>query len=250
MRMHPNRCLPGLTLGCVLWLAAWHPALAEALRRATYDGTLGTQRFGLILDMSGEQVAPSRYYYLRHLTDIPLTGERRDGTFVMHEPGATMTLHFVGNGSEHDQPLDFDNSIGLEGNWSDGKQTLPVKLQGGGLFAATPKGHWYASITSQTDDVFEARSKGFRDAVVNGDSTQAARYVHFPLRVNHGPDKHEQIRDAKQLAAQWKRIFTPGYVARIANASPHYMAVVQGYAMLGDGLVFFGEQGAEVLNVP
>jgi len=250
MRIHPNRWLTSLMLGGVLWLAAWHPAMADAWRQATYAGTLGTQRIGLILDMAGEHVAPSRYYYLRHLTDIPLTGERHDGTFVLHEQGATMTLHFVGNGSEHDQPLDFDNSIGLEGTWTDGKQTLPVKLQGGGLFAAAPKDHWYASITDQTDEVFEARAKGFRDAVINGDSVQAARYVHFPLRVNHGPDRHEQVRDAKQLTAQWKRIFTPGYVDRIANASPHYMAVVQGYAMLGDGLVFFGEQGAEVLNLP
>jgi hypothetical protein len=250
MQIRSSGLSPGFVLACILSLSAWRPALADELQQASYEGTLGSQRIGLVLNMSGQQVAPSRYYYLRHLTDIPLTGERRDGTFALHEQGATMTLHFVGNGSEHGQPLDFNNSIGLEGSWTDGKQSLPVKLQGGGLFTPSPEGHWYESITNETDDVFEARTKGFWAAVIRGDSAQAARYVHFPLRVNHGADKHEQIRDAKQLAAQWGRLFTPDYVQRIGNASPHYMSIVQGYAMLGDGLVFFSDKGAEVLNAP
>ena len=250
MWMRPIRCWSVAVLISMAWLAASPAAMADELRQASYEGTLGAQRIGLILDMSGQQVAPSRYYYLRHLTDIPLSGDFHAGTFTLREQTGTMTLHFVGNGSEHGQPFNFENSVGLEGEWSDGKQSLPVKLQGGGLFLATPAGHWYQSITEQTDDVFEARSIGFRDAVMHGNSAQAARFTHFPLRVNHGPNKHEQIHDAGQLTAQWKRLFPAGYVARIANASPHYMAIVQGYAMLGDGLVFFGEQGTEVLNVP
>ncbi|PMQ02635.1 hypothetical protein DyAD56_23310 [Dyella sp. AD56] len=240
----------GLTLACLCATVPWRVAHANELQQATYDGTLGPQRIGLILNVAGQQVAPSRYYYFRHLTDIPLTGEWRNNTFILHEQGATMTLHFVGNGSEDGKALDFDNSVGLEGSWSNGKITLPVKLQGGGLFTASPVGHWYQSITDETDDVFEARTEGFCAAVAKGDSALAARYVHFPLRVNHGPDKHVQIRDAKQLAAQWKQIFTPAYVARFADASPHSMAIVQGNAMLGSGLAFFSDKGLEVLNVP
>lgn len=250
MRRHRSRISLMPLLACLCATAFWRPAHAAELQQATYDGTLGPQRIGLILNMTGQQVAPSRYYYYRHLADIPLTGEQRDGSFTLREQGASMTLHFVGNGSEKGEPLNFDNSIGLEGSWSNGKVTLPVKLRGGGLFTASPEGHWYESITGETDDVFEARTKGFCAAVAKGDSAMAARYVHFPLRVNHGPGKHEQIRDAAQLAAQWKRIFTPAYVARIADASPHSMAIVQGNAMLGDGLVFFSDKGAEVLNVP
>ena len=250
MRIRARRMSLGLILACLCVLATWRAMCADALQQAQYTGTLGPQRIGLILRMAGQQPEPSRYYYFRYLADIPLTGERRDGTFVLHEQGATMTLHFVGNGSEDGKPLDFDNSVGLEGNWSNGKITLPVKLQGGGLFAAAPEGHWYQSITDETDEAFEARTKGFCAAVAKGDSASAARYVHFPLRVNHGAERHERIRDAKQLAAQWKRIFTPAYVARIADASPHSMAIVQGNAMLGDGLAFFSDKGVEVLNLP
>lgn len=248
MRSNP-RFLALVSIGLAI-CAACRTATADERQQATYTGTLGTQPIGLVLNMQGDALAPSRYYYFRHLTDIPLIGERKDGTFVLHEPGANMTLHFVGNGSEHGAALDFNNSVGLEGNWSNGKTTLPVRLQGGGLSKASPAGHWYASITDETDEVFEARSKGFCAAVVEGDSAAAARFVHFPLRVNHEPGKHEQIRDAAQLTAQWKRLFTPAYVARIGNASAHSMPVVQGYAMLGDGLVFFSDRGVEVLNVP
>ena len=250
MRTHRSWISPIPLLACLCAMVFWRTVHAAELQQAQYEGTLGPQRIGLILNMAGERVAPSRYYYVRHLADIPLVGERHGGTFTLHEEGATMTLHFVGNGSEEGEALNFDNSIGLEGSWSNGKLMLPVKLRGGGLFTASPAGHWYQSITDETDDVFEARTKGFCAAVVSGNSAQAARFVHFPLRVNQGPGRHEQIRDAAQLAAQWKRIFTPAYVARIADASPHSMAIVQGNAMLGDGLVFFSDKGAEALNVP
>jgi hypothetical protein len=250
MQSRPSRLSLLLLFACACAVAFWRPVHAADLQQARYEGTLGPQRIGLILDMAGGQVAPSRYYYFRHLTDIPLAGELHGGTFTLHEQDATMTLHFVGNGSEEGEALNFDNSIGLEGSWSNGKLTLPVKLSGGGLFAAAPAGHWYRLITDETDKVFEARTMGFRAAVAKGDSALAARYVHFPLRVNHGAGTHEQIRNAKQLAAEWARIFTPDYVARITDASPHSMAVVQGFAMLGDGLVFFSDKGAEVLNLP
>lgn len=250
MQTRPSRSSWMLALACLCATACWRPAHAAELQQAQYEGTLGPQRIGLILNMSGGKVAPSRYYYYRHLEDIPLTGELREGTFTLHERDGSMTLHFVGNGSEEGDALNFDNSVGLEGSWSNGKLSLPVRLRGGGLFTAAPAGHWYQSITDETDDVFEARSKGFCAAVAKGDSARAARYVHFPLRVNQGAGKHEQIKDAKQLAAQWKRIFTPAYVARIADASPHSMSIVQGNAMLGDGLAFFSDQGAEVLNLP
>lgn len=232
-----------------LWLLV---PLAHAgdLRQAVYEGTLGAQRIGLELDMDGATVAPSRYYYYRHLRDIPLTGEQHGSGFTLHEQGATFTLHFVGNGSDHGQPLDFNNSVGLEGQWSDGQHSLPVKLQGGGLTPAAAPGRWYASISDQDDAAFEVRTMGFREAVIKGDSAQAARYVHFPLRVNHGAGRHEQIADAKALAAAWKRLITPAYVSRVADASPHLMPVIQGYAMLGDGLAFFGDKGVDVLNLP
>jgi hypothetical protein len=239
-----------LVVGMLL-LVPWSSRVHAAdLQQAVYEGTLGNQRVGLILIMDGGRIAGGRYYYLRHLMDIPLIGERKAGSITLREPAATFTLHFVGNGSEQGHALDFDNSVGLEGTWSKGTKNLSVKLDGGGLTPAAPEHRWYQSITDQTDEVFEARSKGFYAAVLKGDSGEAARYVHFPLRVNTGPRTYELIRNRQQLAAAWPRIFTPDYLAAVSDASPHAMAVVQGYAMLGDGLVYFSDKGAEVVNLP
>ena len=86
--------------------------------------------------------------------------------------------------------------------------------------------------------------------VLAGDVDSAARYVHFPLRVNHGAGRHESIASTQALKKAWPRLFTPPYLAAVRDASPHAMSVVQGYAMLGNGLVFFSERGVDVLNVP
>lgn len=62
--------------------------------------------------------------------------------------------------------------------------------------------------------------------------------------------RYELIKSPQPLAAAWARIFTPDYLAAVTDASPHAIAVVQGYAMLGDGLIYFSDNGAEVLNLP
>lgn len=250
-RSQSHTCLAHVVMVFGVLLVSWSlGAHAADLQQTVYDGTVGNRRIGLILNTDGARVVGGRYYYLRHLVDIPITGERKGDIFMLHEPAGTFALHFVGNGSEHGQALGFNNSVGLEGTWSNGSKTWPVNLQGGGLTPAAPAQHWYESITDQTDDVFEARTRGFYDAVLKGDREQAARYAHFPLRVNRGANHYELIRSPQQLAAAWPRLFTPDYVAVIRDASPHAMAVVQGYAMLGDGLIYFSDNGAEVLNLP
>jgi hypothetical protein len=57
------------------------------------------------------------------------------------------------------------------------------------------------------------------------------------------------IRNRQQLAAAWPRVFTPDYVAAVSDASSYAMSVVQGYAMLGDGLVHFSDKGVEALKL-
>jgi hypothetical protein len=104
-------------------------------------------------------------------------------------------------------------------------------------------------ITDETDDAFEARAQGFYFAALKGDPKQAARFVHFPLRVNWSATHHEMIGSANQLAANWNRIFTPKYLAALRDAVPHDMPVIKSqYAMLGAGLAFFTDKGVEVLN--
>lgn len=237
------------------WMSAQPLAYAQTNQyvQAAYDGTVGDAKVGMSLALNGNAVTRGHYFYYRYLKDIALTGTQSGSNVTLHEAGGTFTLHFVGNGSNGDKPLDFPNSVGLEGTWTDGSKTLPVKLSGGGDRSAadTPPGPRYGDISSESDAAFEARAQGFYFAALKGDPKVAARFVHFPLRVNWGPTRHELIRSPKQLVDNWNRIFTPQYLVALRDAAPHDMPVMKSeYAMLGAGLVYFSDKGAEVVNVP
>lgn len=228
------------------------PALAqtESTTRVDYSGTLGEAKVGMTLALRGNELGEGHYFYYRYLKDIALTGQQSGSNLTLHEANGTFDLHLVGNGSNGSQPLDFANSIGLAGTWSGGGKTRPVKLSLESMSSVEAnRGRLYGMITDESDQAFEARAQGFYFAALNGDPKQAARFVHFPLRVNWGASHHEMIRSANQLAASWHRIFTPKYRAALRDAAPHDMSVIKSqYAMLGAGLAFFTDKGVEVLN--
>ena len=220
------------------------------LSRITCDGTLGPARIGmtLVVDSAGA-FQRGHYYYARYLKDIQLTGSVENGKLVLRGPdGGTFTLAFKGNGSENGQPLNFENSVGLDGNWTNGTKSLPVTL--GFNFVTVANGsRWYEQVTDESDAAFEARVQDFRRAVLNGNRAAAARYVDFPLRVNFNR-KSRIVRSAAQLAAQWDSIFTPQCLNALKKSIPHEMFVRNGQAMLGDGVAWFGAKGAQVINIP
>lgn len=239
-----------LALGALLATFATAAVAAnDELSTMTYEGTLGAQRIGMTLAVHGGQVVPdSHYFYARHLQDIALTGTV-GRELVLQEPGGgRFALHFKGNAKA---PLDFENSLGLEGQWTgkDGK-TFPVALSNASdpRDAALPGTRWYSDVTDKSDQAFEAQVQGFYKAVLAGDRAGAARYVSFPLRVNIAPGKPQMVKNAAQLSAQWDKIFSPAWLKQAAQAMPHDMAVIRGQAMLGGGLAFFGDKGAEVIN--
>lgn len=236
-------------------IGAQQPVFAQASRfaQASYDGTVGDAKVGMTLALDGNTVTRAHYFYYRHLKDITLAGTQSGSNLTLKEANGTFNLHFVGNGSNGSAPLDFPNSVGLEGTWTDGSKTLPVKLSGGGDRSSVeaPSGPQYSAITSETDQAFEARAQGFYFAALKGDARTAARYVDYPLRVNWTPTHHELIKSPKQLINNWHRIFTPQYIAALRDAAPHDMPVMKSeYAMLGAGLAYFSDKGVEVLNVP
>ncbi len=221
------------------------------LSRITCRGTLGQARIGMTLFVDNKGAFQhGHYYYAKYLKDIPLTGAMHEGKLVLRGPdGGTFMLAFKGNGSENGQPLNFDNSIGLEGDWTDGVKSLPVTLGFNFVSAVANSSHWYELVTDESDTAFEARVQDFRDAVLKGDRAAAAEYVDFPLRVNSS-GRSRMVRSAAQLAAQWDSIFTPQCREALKKAIPHEMFVRNGQAMLGDGVAWFGAKGTQVINVP
>lgn len=221
------------------------------LNRYTYDGTVGAARIGMVLFVSsGGEVSTGHYFYARYLTDIPLTATRANGRLELHEAGGGIfRMAFKGNGSENGQPLNFSNSIGLEGTWTKQGKTVPVSLTGSSMDMAGPNDRWYADVTSETDAAFEARVQGFRRAALAGNHAGTAQFVDFPLRVNRA-GRHRMVGSAAQLSAQWSTIFTPQCLEALRKAVAHDMFVRNGQVMLGDGVVWFGPKGAQSINVP
>jgi hypothetical protein len=241
----------GVILAIALFLAAGEAAAQDAANQISYEGTLGPARIGLTLVVkSGNMIAGGHYFYTRYLTDIPLTGSMQSGGLTLRgKDGGAFALKFVGNGSDGGKPLDFNNSVGLEGTWAGGAKTLPVKLSMGGQSPLPASGRWYEMVTGQSDAAFEARVQGFYKAVLAGDRAAAARFVSFPLRVNHN-GKHRMIQNAAELSAQWETIFIPAYLAALKNDVPHDLGISNGQAMLGSGDVWFSDKGATALNLP
>jgi hypothetical protein len=113
------------------------------------------------------------------------------------------------------------------------------------------EGRRYAFTTDLSDAEFESIVRKWRIAVLSGNRRAAAKYTHFPLRVNEH-SRHMTIHTPEDLSNQWDRLFTPKYLSRIEKDLPHDMLGENAsmLVMLGAGDVYFGEKGIEILNLP
>ncbi|MEO8736861.1 MAG: hypothetical protein ABI380_10005 [Edaphobacter sp.] len=224
---------------------------STSISRISFEGTVGQGRIGLtLLVNSAGAITGGHYFHANDLKDIPLQAGTQGTGIVLYEPGGgQFALRFKGNSSRAGKPPSFQNSTGMEGRWMRGASSYPVELHTTGTTEGRAHARWYESVTSESDAAFEARAQGFYNAVLAGDRATAARYVDFPLRVNHN-GKSQTIRSAAELSSQWDRIFTSACVDAIKDALPHDMFVRNGLAMLGDGVVWFGPKGAESINIP
>lgn len=219
--------------------------------RVTFTGMVGQSKIGMTLLVNAAgAVTGGHYFYANNLKDIPLeAGTQGTGVILFEPEGGQFALRFKGNGSEAGKPLNFRNSIGMEGRWMKNDSSYPVTLQMQQSSKGPANAHWYESVTSESDAAFEARVQGFYRAVLAGDRAAAARYVDLPLRVNHN-GKSRTIRSAAELSAQWNQIFTPACIDAFRQAMPHDLFVRNGQAMLGDGIAWFGPKGVQSINVP
>lgn len=225
-------------------------APAAGRLEASYEGVLGTELIGMTLIAPRGAAGPLTGHYFRGklLKDIPLTGSFQAGRLNLREAdGGSFALTFVDNGFSGGNALDFGNSIGLTGHWTQGATRLAVTLGNTGNRVAG--GRRYAQVTRESDEAFEARVQGFHRAVLAGDRAGAASFVAFPLRVT-AAGKSRQIASAEQLDAAWDQVFTPACLDALKEALPHDMFVARGQAMISNGVAWFGANGAVAINVP
>jgi hypothetical protein len=217
----------------------------------TYElvGTVGTHAVGASITINGAAFELGHYFYVSQLKDIPLTGSVNGRTVTLTEPGGgVFHLTLQGPGGAGGDGSSFATSTELDGTWTQGAQTLPVKLGMDSAFDGAPSGHLYADVTSASDADFEAMVRRFLTAVLAGDKPGAAAAVSYPLRVN---GTHTlTVRTRAALIADWSRVFTPGLIAQLRTAVPHEMFVHEGQAMVAGGAAWFDAKGASALNEP
>jgi hypothetical protein len=222
----------------------------DDLLEAQCVGALGTTQAGMTLIVKDETITAGHYFIAKDLNDIAIAGTVHDGRItVTGADGSEFELHFKSNGSEHGETLNFENSVGLVGTRQFNGKTENVDL-GFLTMGQYSEGRRYAFTTSLSDAEFESIVRKWRVAVLSGNRKAAAKYTHFPLRVNQH-HRHRTIRTPEDLFNQWDRIFTPEYLSRIKKDLPHDMLGDSSLlVMLGSGDVWFGDNGIEVLNLP
>ncbi len=216
-------------------------------------GHLGSARIGMTLDIKDGTVEPgSHYFYAAHLKDIPLTGAATaagSGEIIatLHEPGGPIiTLRYRDKGGHPAEFLYTSND--LSGAWTFDGETLPVTLSQTEAFTGPLPERVYAEVTDESDEKFEARVQGFRNAVLSNDRIAAATYVDFPLEVNSSPGHTIMINTSRELEAEWSAVFSKAWIKAAADAIPHDLFVRDGMAMLGNGIAWFGAKGVKVVN--
>lgn len=227
---------------------AAQPFSDNDLASTEMSGTIGIYRIGLNYTVRNKtELVTAHYFYASQLKDIPLTGAvHGDAVDLKGDDGSIFHLHFVGNGSNGAEPLTFYNSVGLTGIWLLGSRTLPVKLTGE-HGTSNPGQRLYENVTAQPDAEFEAMIQAARRAILKGDPDLAAKYVHFPVRVNIDR-KHLMLQNPAQLKANWSRVFSPAFIAKLREDIPHEMFVHEGEAMLGQGRLWFDDKGLTAVN--
>jgi len=98
-----------------------------------FEGNMGKSRIGMTVARRGNTIEGGHYFYQKFLQDIPIAGSVTDSHITLTEPGGgAFHLRFVDNGSEGSQSLDFENSVGMDGNWTSagGSRTYSVSLRG------------------------------------------------------------------------------------------------------------------------
>jgi len=241
---------------CALGLACSLAAQQQsAPLQHQYEGQLGESRTGMTIIRRGNPIEGGHYFYQKFLKDIPRTGSFDGSQITLNEMGAgVFHLHFVGNDRSGDRPLDFGNSIGMEGlrvrARSDSARSLPVSLRGTGIWQGAEGEGRYSTVTSESGTAFEQRVQSFYRAALGGDKASAARFIHYPLDVSFATGAQKTFRNSAQILASSNDIFTPSLLKKFQQDLPHDMPMHEGEAMLGNGEAWFDAGGLVTLSVP
>ena len=189
------------------------------------------------------------YFYNKYLKDIPLSGQYTGGReLTLEEDDSSgdvqglFRLRFVETDPDlkSDKPLDVDV---LRGDWTReaGNTIFPVRLRlAYSCISLVGERNAYAGAAS--DELVEKNAQGFYFAVLRGGKEEAAKYVGFPLSFSVN-NKSKTVFNRVAFLRYYDDIFTKSFLETIAKGTPHHMFSNWQGIMMGDGEVWFDENG-------
>jgi hypothetical protein len=216
-----------------------------------YTGKIGTDSIGmsLVADVGTDQIVGT-YFHTRDLKDLPLKGFIHQREIQLNEYGSNGELQgtFHLNMPERDPRGRLSGTLEGEvliGEWvgSRGDHPVPVNLDLDDILSGqTQLKDRYASTGSASGTELEANAQSFYFAILQGNETVAAKFVHYPLRALI-LEKPKTIRTNAEFVRYYQQIFTAKYLQCIRAGTPHNMFVRNGEAMLGRGEIWFDGTG-------
>jgi len=205
-----------------------------------YQGTIGERPVRATFAFDGPQVsgqisAGSEY------ADVPLRGTQRNGVLSL-------------NAATTDRPAlrgTLKGCSSISGTWRDPRtgQSFPLQLSEDSETGRN-MAHRYDAAGAKNDAVVDARVRAFRRAVIAGDKRSVSNLITYPVRVNSS-SKSTMIPNRATLLTQYDGIFTPAVRAEIERAVPADLFSRDQGVMLGDGIVWFNENGKAIsINQP
>lgn len=193
-------------------------------------------------DKNTQKVILAHYFYDRVMSDIPLSiGESSNELVFRGTDGSRLVLRPMIYVSHPWDPAvapaqSVDKADFFQGSWSLGARTIPVKFQ----FS-------FAGSDQVPDASNEHYARAFIRGILTNNPDEAAGAITYPLVVNGRCGTI--IRDEAAFRANWSDIATPALMDSLRSAVPHDMFGKDGLTMVGDGVVWFGDRGAAILNV-
>ena len=214
-----------------------------------YAGTIDEKySIQMTLVISGENVT-GVYFYQSQLKDIHIKGNLADASsLVLDEldPTGKVVAKFNAKFVEQDPKGRFGgNDLRCEiivGTWSkDGKQGLSVYLAEESITIGTLD-HRYEPAGVDNDALIDSNALRFWAAIKNNDKPAVAAQINYPINVSVSGHL-KKINGVNDLLSNYDAIFTARFREAILKAAPKNMFVNAQGIMLGNGEVWFGQNG-------
>ncbi len=206
-----------------------------------FEGTLGKTDIRLSLFLTDKGQLKGNYCYTKYERKIQLSGTVDGNTVVLTELADEKVKAYMKG------TLTSDDTDHFDGTWTDntGLKSLPIRLNLQAICGGTSENRYSDFFFTNADDI-EGFMKTVKGAILRGDKNWVANNTLYPLKTTLDGKTPITIKTAKQLVANFDRIFHAEFKNSIKSlCSCNLFTNYQG-AMLGNGQIWINVTGSPV----